>query len=196
MFARLRSRITYANVVASLALFMAMGGTGYALSLPKASVGAKQLKKGAVTSKKVKNASLLKKDFKAGQLPAGPQGPAGAAGSPGATGAPGSAAAYAHVTSGGGVFAPAAKNITSANVSHSAGTGVYCFQDLPFSQQSAIASSAGFFAGELDVVANVSVTYSGPDCPGSFTKRTTRVLTWDVGDSGAKDRAFVIWFED
>jgi hypothetical protein len=73
MFARLRSRITYANVIASLALFMAMGGTGYALSLPKASVGAKQLKKGAVTSKKVKNASLLEKDFKAGQLPAGPK---------------------------------------------------------------------------------------------------------------------------
>jgi hypothetical protein len=28
IFARLRSRITYANVIASLALFMAMGGTG------------------------------------------------------------------------------------------------------------------------------------------------------------------------
>jgi hypothetical protein len=196
MFARLRSRITYANVIASLALFMAMGGTGYALSLPKASVGAKQLKKGAVTSKKVKNASLLEKDFKAGQLPAGPQGPAGAAGPRGATGAPGSAAAYAHVTSGGGVFAPAAKNITSTNVSHTAGTGVYCFQDLPFAQQSAIASSAGFFAVELDVVANVSITYSGPDCPGSFTKRTTRVLTFDISDSGPRDRAFVIWFED
>jgi hypothetical protein len=132
MFARLRSRITYANVIASLALFMAMGGTGYALSLPKASVGAKQLKKGAVNSKKVKNASLLEKDFKAGQLPAGPQGPAGPAGARGATGAPGSAAAYAHVTSSGGVFAPSAKNITSANVTHTAGTGVYCFQDLAF----------------------------------------------------------------
>jgi hypothetical protein len=118
---------------------MAMGGTGYALSLPKASVGAKQLKKGSVTSKKVKNASLLKKDFKAGQLPAGPQGPAGAAGPRGATGAPGSAAAFADVTSAGTVFAPAAKNITSANISHTT-TGVYYFQDLPFSQQSAITS--------------------------------------------------------
>jgi hypothetical protein len=40
MFARLRSRLTYANVIASIALFMAMGGTGYAaLTLPKASVG-------------------------------------------------------------------------------------------------------------------------------------------------------------
>ena len=195
MFARLRSRFTYANVIASLALFMAMGGTGYALSLPKASVGAKQLKKGAVTSKKVKNASLLKKDFKAGQLPAGPQGPAGAAGPRGATGAPGSAAAYAHVTSAGTVFAPAAKNITSANISHTT-TGVYCFQDLPFSQQSAITSAAGFFSGELDTVANVSITYSGADCPNSFTKRTTRVLTWDVSAAAPANRDFIIWFED
>ena len=64
---------------------------------------------------------------------------------------------------------------------HIAGTGVYCFQDLPFVQRSAMAASAGFFAGELDVVTNVSVTYSGPDCPDSFTKRTTRVLMWDIG---------------
>lgn len=174
---------------------MAMGGTGYALSLPRASVGAKQLKQGAVTSKKVKNASLLKKDFKAGQLPAGPQGPAGAAGPRGATGAPGAAAAYADVSSTGTVFAPAAKNITSANISHTT-TGVYCFQDLPFSQRSAMATAAGFFGGELDVVPNISTTYSGPDCPGSFAKRTTRVLTFDISDNGPRDRSFVIWFED
>jgi hypothetical protein len=101
MFSRLLSRLTYANVIASLALFMAMSGTGYALSLPKASVGAKQLKRGAVTAKKVKNGSLLEMDFKAGQLPAGPQGPTGLTGPRGATGAPGSAAAHAAVSSNG-----------------------------------------------------------------------------------------------
>ena len=100
------------------------------------------------------------------------------------------------MSSNGTVFAPAALNITSANVSHTNGTGVYCIQDLPFAQRSAMAVSAGFFAGELDVVANVSVSYSGPDCPDSFTKRTTRVLMWDVSANAAADRAFVIWFED
>ena len=196
MFARLRSRLTYANVIASLALFMAMSGTGYALSLPKASVGAKQLKRGAVTAKKVKNGSLLEADFKAGQLPAGPQGAAGPAGPRGATGAPGSAAADALVSSNGSVFAPAAHNITSANVSHTAGTGVYCIQDLPFQQRSAMASSDGFFTGEEDTVVNVAIGYAGPDCANSFTKRTTRVLTWDVGLDDARDRSFIIWFED
>ncbi|HTU77790.1 MAG TPA: hypothetical protein VMF09_03435 [Solirubrobacteraceae bacterium] len=43
-------RLTYANVVATLALFIALGGASYAsLALPPASVGRAQLKPGAVT---------------------------------------------------------------------------------------------------------------------------------------------------
>src|SRR5204863_5881647 len=80
--ARIRfHRPSPALVVALLALFVALGGTGYAaLKLPKNSVGTKQLKKNAVNSSKVKNRSLVADDFKAGQLPAGPAGPAGAQG--------------------------------------------------------------------------------------------------------------------
>jgi hypothetical protein len=77
-----------AMVVALLALFVALGGTGYAVAtLPKNSVGAKQLKKNAVsgkkirknavTSSKVKNLSLLAEDFQPGQLPAGAKGDQG-----------------------------------------------------------------------------------------------------------------------
>ena len=44
---------------------MALGGTGYAATqLSKASVGAKHLKKNAVSSAKVKDSSLLLGDFK------------------------------------------------------------------------------------------------------------------------------------
>lgn len=90
-----------ALVVACLALSLVLGGTAYAtvLQLPRASVGTPQLKTGAVTSAKlaagsvtsakVKNRSLLRVDFAAGQLlagPAGPQGPAGPAGAPGVSG--------------------------------------------------------------------------------------------------------------
>ena len=85
-----------AMVVALIALFVALGGTGYAVvSLPKNSVGAKQLKKNAVsgkklrknavTSSKVKDFSLLAQDFKAGQLPAGSKGDRGDQGPPGPT---------------------------------------------------------------------------------------------------------------
>src|SRR4051794_4561268 len=90
-----------ALVIALLALFVALGGTGYAaLKLPKNSVSSKQLRKGAVhtsdiaanavTGAKVKGGSLTRSDFKAGTLgsgggargPRGPKGATGAAGSP------------------------------------------------------------------------------------------------------------------
>ena len=90
MLARLRNRLTYANVISSIALFVVLGGGAYAATtLPKNSVGAKQIKKNAVSSTKVKDGSLLKKDFKSGQLPAGAAGPAGATGPTGPGGAAG-----------------------------------------------------------------------------------------------------------
>ncbi len=92
--------LTFSNVVACLALFIALGGASYAaFKLPKNSVGTKQLKKNAVNAAKVKDGSLLARDFKPGQLPhgaVGPQGavgPVGPVGPAGATGAPGPAAA-------------------------------------------------------------------------------------------------------
>src|SRR3954453_13874697 len=79
-----------ALVVATIALIVALAGTGYAaLKLPRNSVGTKQLKRDAVTSPKVKRGSLLTSDFKAGQLPKGEKGEQGTPGSPGAPGAPG-----------------------------------------------------------------------------------------------------------
>jgi len=77
-----------ALVVAALAA-TPIGQAAGRLALGRNSVGTAQLKKNAVTSAKVKNRSLLATDFKAGQLPAGPQGPkgdTGAAGAPGAAG--------------------------------------------------------------------------------------------------------------
>jgi hypothetical protein len=80
----------FANVVSLLALFIALGGVSYAaITLPKSSVGNKQLKKNAVTSAKVKDRTLLAKDFKAGQLPKGEKGDPGAPGKDGTPGAPG-----------------------------------------------------------------------------------------------------------
>jgi hypothetical protein len=86
MLARLRPRLSYANVVATLALFLALCGGSYAaLKLPKNSVGSKQLRKNSVTSTKVKAGSRLTSDFKGSQRkglvgPAGPRGATGPAG--------------------------------------------------------------------------------------------------------------------
>ena len=88
------SRLTYAKVMATIAVFAVLGGTGYAaVALPNASVGNAQLKANAVDSSKVINGSLLKADFKPGQLPKGAKGAKGAAGSTGANGATGASGA-------------------------------------------------------------------------------------------------------
>ena len=56
-------------------LFIVLGGGAYAAStLPKNSVGTNQLRKGAVVSSKVRDRSLVARDFKRGQLRAGPKG--------------------------------------------------------------------------------------------------------------------------
>ena len=89
-----------ALIVSIVALSVALGGTSYAaVVLPANSVGTKQLKRDAVTAAKVKDGSLLRADFGAGQLPAGASGatgatgPAGTAGPKGETGAAGATGA-------------------------------------------------------------------------------------------------------
>jgi hypothetical protein len=69
----IRSKLTYANVISTLCLFLLLGGGAAfaATKLAKNSVGTAQLKNGAVTSAKVKSGSLLASNFAAGQLPAG-----------------------------------------------------------------------------------------------------------------------------
>ena len=74
-------------VLAFVALLVALAGTSYAaIQLPAGSVGTKQLKKNAVTGKKVKNGSLRALDFGAGQLPKGPKGDQGPQGIQGVQG--------------------------------------------------------------------------------------------------------------
>lgn len=74
----MQKHINPALVISLVALFVALGGSSYAaLKLPRNSVGNKQIKASAVTSPKVKDRSLLAKDFRAGQLPQGATGATG-----------------------------------------------------------------------------------------------------------------------
>jgi hypothetical protein len=106
MFRFVRSRLTYANVVATAAMFCALGGGAYAaVTLPAASVGTQQLKQQAVTPAKLAPSALHLFKARTGSRgvqglagksgiagtpgqpgPQGPQGPTGPAGATGATG--------------------------------------------------------------------------------------------------------------
>jgi hypothetical protein len=85
---QIRKRLTYANVMSSIAVFLVLGGaTAFAATqLGKNTVGTKQLKKNAVTGVKVKDGSLTAADFKPGQLPAGAPGKEGKQGPEGKQG--------------------------------------------------------------------------------------------------------------
>jgi hypothetical protein len=130
MLSRIRARLTYANVVATIALFIALGGSSYAaLNLPRNSVGSEQVKPG----------SLRASDFKASELsnlrgPRGRRGPVGATGARGAngarglTGAAGTVRAYATVSADAGVppiFTAMAPNLAFGSVARTS-TGTYC----------------------------------------------------------------------
>ena len=83
-------RISYADVMSSIAVFVALGGVGYAaVTLPANSVGERQVKRGAIRSAEVKNGALGRQDFKAGVLPVA-DGANGVDGSDGADGSDGS----------------------------------------------------------------------------------------------------------
>ncbi len=58
---RLRGHFTYANVMATIAVFIALGGVSYAATrVPKNSVGTAQLRNGAVTGSKIQNVSITR----------------------------------------------------------------------------------------------------------------------------------------
>jgi hypothetical protein len=111
------------NLVAYVALLFALGGTSYAAAttlLPPNSVGSRQ----------VINHSLLKKDFKSGQLPRGRQGPQGDIGETGDPGPPGIATvgaaagpAGAMCANGGGTCQVASSTATCPNGSVVVGGG-------------------------------------------------------------------------
>jgi hypothetical protein len=198
-----------AMAVAFIALLAALSGT--AVALPgKNTVDSGDIRKNAVNSKKVKDRSLLARDFKGGQLPSGTTGPSGPAGppgppgmpgakgdqgEPGASGAAGSAVAYATITSTGTVVASKSRNITQANVDPDTVIGTFCFTGLPFTPRSVMVSAQpGFDGGQQDVVVTAyhhAVSVSIGNCFGQVL-----VNTYDVSDGDLAERAFHVWFED
>jgi hypothetical protein len=72
---RFLPRLTYANVIASLALFIALGGAAVAAGLPKNSVGPNQIKKGAVTGKALRKGAVTSGKIAPKAVVAGKLGP-------------------------------------------------------------------------------------------------------------------------
>lgn len=81
-------RPSFPTVISLLSLFVALGGTSYAvIKLPANSVGSREIKPNAVSSGDIRNGSVASKDLapsaRGQRGPRGPQGPPGQAGSAG-----------------------------------------------------------------------------------------------------------------
>jgi hypothetical protein len=86
----IRARLSFANIMSCLAVFVALGGSSYAaVKVKRNSVGSAQIKNNSIKSTDVKNKSLLAKDFRSGQLLPGPQGATGPRGLQGLRGVTG-----------------------------------------------------------------------------------------------------------
>lgn len=150
----LRKRLSYANVMATIAVFVALGGSAYAaIQLPKNSVGGKQLKKNSVTAAKIKDGTITGQKIKLstlGTVPsaatAGSAGTAGKAsdadalgGKPASDFAASTAVRSATVNSSGGLVTAKSDGIGPKNFLHT-GEGVYCLFGLNPAPHTAVAS--------------------------------------------------------
>jgi hypothetical protein len=207
MRSTLRGHFTYANVLATLALFVALGGVSYAaITLPNNSVRSKHIKNGqvrqgdlganAVTAPKVANGSLRLEDFARGQLPAGPQGAKGDPGEKGETGAPGTPGQTA-VTSGNVPIAAStgagttATLLTVGPITYSAnckdnGGGTFRLEiRIASSEAGAIAASR---VGHLDLTGTPQQFWFEEGTTGELSSQRQQVIT----PSGAAHRSDVI----
>ena len=178
-------------VVASLALLLALGGTGYAAS--------QALPRNSVTTIQVKDRSLLARDFKAGQLPrgaVGPAGPAGAAGPAGPAGPAGGAGSaavkWALVRADGGIAAQSG-GITLA-AKPSAGTYILSIGSAVTGKP--ILASAAYAADASDQRGVVSAGpcgggAEGRTCPTSDNTSSVMVQTRN-NDGVTTDHAFYV----
>ena len=182
-----RHRPTPSMIVACIALMVALGGTGYAATvLPRNSVGSAQLQNNAVTSAKVKNFSLMRQDFKPGQLPAGPQGPAGPAGPAGA------AARWALVRADGTIIAQSGGITPTAKPS--AGAYILDFGSAVTGKLMIASSANATDVGDRGTVSAgpCGGTPEGSTCPSGNDTSHVRVITRHAGDTTAGDHPFYL----
>ncbi len=137
MMRRFRSQMSYANVVASLALFLALGGTSFAAvklitgkNVKDSSLTGRDIRNGTLTGGDVRDKSLTARDFKGSIQGAkgdpgatGTAGQQGLIGATGATGANGAGGVFAGGVSGLSATSPGGTSVARGPVNGTATSG-------------------------------------------------------------------------
>jgi hypothetical protein len=182
MLRQLRSRLTYANVMASVAVFLSLSGGAYALTIPRNSVGTRQLREkavtrvklanGAVASTQVRDGTLRARDFLRSDLPrgrtgaTGPRGATGLRGSSGARGPAGPAgeSALAPLPTGRTIHGVAGANLQDSNFAPGNDFGVNAVLPIPARNNLTDAQVSVNVAG---AVGGPTTTDGDPGCTGT-----------------------------
>jgi hypothetical protein len=163
-----RGRLTYANVMSSIAVFLVVaGGTAFAASqLGKESVGTKQLKKEAVTLAKIKKAA--KKSLKGATGPAGPKGATGPQGPKGdtgpSTGPAGGVLTGNYPNPGLGAGVVTGDNVQQGTLTHVKAANVYSTEYKESDQTLVRPSDPGIKAGGCFILCTVEFPVSVENC--------------------------------
>ncbi len=168
MLTRLRSYLTYANVMATVAVFVALGGTTYAVATGSIDGGA--IKNNTVRSKDIRNNDVTTRDLKDNSARGADVSDDSLTGddvlesSLGTVPSAGTASTadprlFAHINADGTVDTARSKEITSANISHAPNSGSYCISGLGFTPKTII--------GTVDSKASPG-TLEASTVPGNF----------------------------
>ena len=183
-----------------MALFVSLGGPGYARQIIQ-SIDGHKIKTGTIDANRLSKGARRALTGKTGPRGRqGIQGPRGADGQAGSAGPPGTAVAYARINVLGGAVT-ASKNITADQVSLASGhPGIVCFHDLNFTVTSMVATpvatSVDPNANRVFVAVNPNATAAG--CPASSPPFANDAVlsAWDASTTGAADTHEVeVWFE-
>jgi hypothetical protein len=173
---RVSRHVTYANVMSTIAVFMAIGGIGWAAAtLPPNSVGTPQLKKNAVTTAKIKNGQVTGGDAGKDTFTGADIKEATLAQVPKANNAlklgnalPATYSigrAYGYVTEGGPIVPSRSRNIVGA-VRQS--TGVYCVTLAP-----------GISLSSVAPVVTLDAQFSATTIPPAGNSDDEGIIEWD-----------------
>jgi len=211
---QIRTHLTYANVMSSLAVFLLLGGaSAYAAKQQTKKIGATQIKASAVTTAKIKNGAVDASKLKdaavtAAKLGAGAVGAANLAdGAVGTTKIAGDAvtgdkvnestlsevpsansanpSVFAKVSATGSVDSGSSKGLNSPNVSHPQ-KGVYCVSVPAFVPRGGQVTVNGTGGQTTAQIA----TGGGDKCPGSAAQVSTS--SPDAVPPGPIDAAFYV----
>lgn len=196
---QIRKRLSYANVMSTIAVFLVLGGaSAYAAK----KIGSHELRGGAVTTAKIKRNAITRSKVKASAISTAKIAPAAVTGAkladdslspeklaPGFIAPAAERLSHAANVSAGGVILAGSVGISQANVVHPV-AGFYCFSGLTSPPVGGVATIDYSESGE-----NILIQFDtgqGPNCPiGTQAFVNTRKLI-STSKSEATDAGFFI----